>query len=422
MNPEKAGTVKVLKLEVYRIDGDHKAARKRWHGLADTVQRITNCIWETWLVWHVQNKTAAKQRAFLDKFSEWKKEKKGPKPKGDTQAVPPELSKLIYRTLADEFRDLNLRPLVLIQNAVLNKIKTRKASNGNLPGWVAILLHNESIPSSTHPQPIPFDKANAEILPPAIDGERFKLKLRIDRFDRPGKKTGGSNEDCIELLTNRRGIRQHAETLRKIVVGDYDFCGSSLQWHKAERKWYALICYRMPVGEREALDKNETAVLHPGRKDPWMIWHGDNWRYLGGRGDYVGTARRRLLTSRWARQENYRHAGSSTKGHGRGRALLAIEHLTQGWKNFVKTCNHNITSAAVKHCVRDGIGRLVYLQPAGDKRDSRFLSNAGKVPGRRDASSWDWHQVASMLAYKCKEAGIELEIRKCGDVQEKKAA
>lgn len=416
----ESGGVKVAKFEVYKILGDHKAVRKKWHGIAEMVQQITNCIWETWLCWHVANHSAAAQRDFLDRHAEWKKEKIGEKPKCEVTAIPKALDKLIYTTLSKEFPGINTTARMLIQYAVCNKIKSRKAAKGSLPGWVAIILRNESVPSSTRSQPIPFSKVNAAIVPPAVDGERYSLKLRVDRYDRPGKKTGAGNEDHIELLTNRRGIKQHEETLRKICAGEYDFCGSTLQWDRKNSKWFALVCYRMPVAEKSNLDKSKVAILHPGRKEPWSLWHASRWDWLGGRGNYVAATRMRLLTSRWSRQENYRHAGSSTKGHGRGRALLAVEKLAQGWKNFTKTCNHNITSQAVKRCVENGIGRLIYLQPCGAKSDSRFLGYAGKVPGRRDSTGWEWHQVATMLAYKCKEAGIEFEIRKCGVEQAEK--
>lgn len=407
-------SVKVAKFEVYRIEGDHKAVRKRWHELAATVQQVTNCIWETWLCWHVANRSADQQREFLDRFAVWKEAKQGDKPKCELTAIPKKLDKLIYDTLAKEFPGINTTARELIRNAVCLKIKSRKAAKGSLPGWAAIILRHESVPSSTRSQPIPFSNKNATIVPPAVEGERFRLRLRVDRYSQPGKKTGASHEDEIELLTNRRGIRQHEATLRKIVLGDYKFCGSSLAYDRNLNKWFALVCYKMPETDKPALDANKQAVLHPGRNDPWALWHEGRWQWIGGVGNYIAAARTRLLTSRWSRQDNYRHAGSSTKGHGRERALLAVEKLSQGWKNFVKTVNHRATSEVVKSCVARGIGRLVYLQPAGDKRDARFLSRAGKVPGRRDSTGWDWHQVAAMLAYKCKEAGIVLDVRKCG--------
>lgn len=415
-------SVRVIKLEVYKIHGDYKAVRDKWHSLAETVQQITNCIWETWLVWHVQNRSAEQQRDFLDRFAAWKKTKEGDKPKSEVTAIPKKLDKLIYDTLAKEFPGINTTARELIRNAVCQKIKTRKAATGNLPGWTAIILRNESVPSSTRSQPIPFSKRNAVIVPPQEKGGRFALKLRVDRFDKPGKKAGGSHEDHVELLTNRRGVFQHADKLRRIASGELEFCGSSLQWDRKKSKWFALICYKAPEVEAKGIDVNATATLCPGRGDPWALFFDYGMQWLGGRGIYVAATRQRLLTSRWSRQENYRHAGSSTKGHGRNRALHAVEKLSQGWKNFTKTLNHRITSEVVKRCESRGVGRLIYLQPTDSKRDTRFLSCAGKIEGRHDATGWDWHQVAALLAYKCEKARILLEVRKCGDGKEKAAA
>jgi transposase len=178
----------------------------------------------------------------------------------------------------------------------------------------------------------------------------------------------------------------------------------------------------MPEVDPPKLNLDKEAILRPGRKGPFLLWHNGRWGYIGGMGRHVTAARQRLLTSRWSRQENYRHAGSSTKGHGRDRAIMAVDKLSQGWKNFVKTVNHGVTSAVVKRCVQMGVGTLVYLQPVADKRDARFLSYAGKIQGRRDATGWDWFQVSSMLSYKCAEAGINLVVRKCGDAKPEKAA
>jgi len=317
-------SVRVIKLEVRPTQADATAMWNRWHDLAKTVQQITNCIWETWLVWHVQNRTAEQQRDFLDRFAEWKKRKSelptvaqvtsgereyaaavkafdklnksvrkslsrtvsdeaviltavraawekaliGDKPKSEVTAIPKKLDKLIYDTLAKEFPAINTTARELIRNAVCQKIKTRKAATGNLPGWAAIVLRNESIPSSTRSQPIPFSKKNAVIVPPQEKGGRFGLKLRIDRFEKPGKKAGGSHEDHIELITNRRGVWQHAEKLKQIASGDLEFCGSSLQWDRKKSKWFALICYKAPDIGRPAIAVDVTATRCPGRGDP----------------------------------------------------------------------------------------------------------------------------------------------------------
>jgi len=83
----------------------------------------------------------------------------------------------------------------------------------------------------------------------------------------------------------------------------------------------------------------------------------------------------------------------------------------------VKTANQLAAKQAVDLCVSQKCGRLVYFLPIGPVRESRFLHTAGKLPDHRDNSSWDWSQMQSILAYKCQQAGIDLEVRKVGETR-----
>jgi len=78
----------------------------------------------------------------------------------------------------------------------------------------------------------------------------------------------------------------------------------------------------------------------------------------------------------------------------------------------VKLKNHKASTRVVELCVERGVGRLVYRQPTGDAKDSLLLSTAGKIEGREDSTSWDYAQFAAFLGYKCKDAGIHLEVVK----------
>ena len=411
--------VRVAKFEVSKVlSGDHKEAFRRWWDLADQCQEIVNFIWEQWLVWHVQNKSAGKIRQYLDALAVWREKGKkdtGTKPKLDLQAVSNDLNKAIYAALAKEFPEVNARVRTLLQNITQKKIKERKATKGNLSGWMVILLHRESLPSSTKAQPIPFDVANASLLSPLEDDGNYRLRMRLDRIERKGKPATATLEE-VELWSKGRKMQGQRSILNRVLSGEFKFCGSMLRWDAQNRKWLALVCYQMPGGVAE-IDSDKTAILRPALKHPWTIRLPSGKRWRQGSGRYIGTVRQQLLTQRWSRQDGYRYAGSSNKGHGRDRALRPIWQLSQRWKDFVKTCNHRLTSEAVKDCVREGVGTLIYFQPVGKKRDKRFLSTAGKVPGREDSTGWDWHQVGTMLDYKCQEAGVKLIVQKCGEAK-----
>lgn len=411
--------VKTTSFEIWKPNPE---ARKRWFALADDTQRMTNRIWRLWLVWHTHNDSATKIRDWLNlpKNKNGKRATKCP-----VVALPKELSNQIYHDISTAFPAFNKNCIVRQQQIVGKKISDRKAAKGVLSGWMAILLDHESVPSSTRSQPIPFGpkgkseagktlSGTAVLLKPDTPDGAFRLEMTIDR----DPDTGKSITETIELRKSTKGGLE--KILWKISGGAYKFCGSSLSYerHKkfGDKKWFAQICWQSKETV-EPMQGDKIAVLCPMRKRPWLLWVlGSNRKIrVSGDGREVIAWRRQLLMQRWNRQSNYRHAGSATKGHGRDRALLAIEKLQQRWKDAVKTRNHVTTSAVVSLCKEKGVGTLIYLQPAGAMAATRFLSTAGKVESRHDGSSWDWFQVRAQLGYKCQDAGIAFTHHKFGD-------
>ena len=403
-------SVRVARFEILKMDTD---ARNRWMKHSDEAKQIINCIWQTWLVWHVQNKSAKKIRKYLDALVKWRdspKEDKGAKPKLDLFAIPKVCDKLIYDTLSREFPEIHTTSRELIRNTVSRKIRTRKAAKGKLSGWMAILLFNESIPSTTRGNPIPFSSRNAKIEPPENKDGNFKLHINLTRIPIKGKKSCPSVCDTFELMSRGRKVSGQIAIIKRICTGEYKFCGSSVVFQN--KKWFALVCYQIPKREPAALNPDKVAYLRAAKDWPWKLRLPSRNRRPGGNGPHVAPIRRQLLTQRWSRQANYRVAGSSNKGHGRNRALQPIWRLSQRWKDFVKTYNHTVTKDVVRQLVDAGIGTLVYYQPDGSVKESRFLSCSGKVEGRYDSTGWDWFQVGTQLEYKCKDAGIRLIVRK----------
>lgn len=403
--------VRVAKFEVVKpICDDPKLTWARWHDLGRAMQEMTNCIWRRWLVWHLEQGTPEKLRAWLRDVTAWHKADpvaRGEKPKCDANAVTKELSAAIYQELTALYPEVNARPRVLLMNAVTSKITARKAAQGNLPGWMAILLCRESIPSARREQPIPFDKKCAEFL--AVE-DGYRLRLRIDRIERPGTTAKSTLSELI-LKTKHRKAAGQVAILKAILAGEYAFCGSSLCWDDRNRKWFVHVAFKRPI-EVQAEGKH-TAVLRPGYYRPWSLLFGGRVYFrMFGDGSDVAYQRRNLLAQRWGRQEKYRYAGSASKGHGRNRTLGPFFKLEQNWRNYVTTRNHTSTGQLVRFCLERGIGTLIYVQPADEFGPTRYLAKVGKHPERRDSTAWDWHQVASMLGYKCKDAGIHLIVKK----------
>jgi len=406
-------TVKTHRYEIVGWQGDPKEARLRWRAIADQCREIVNVIWQQWEVWHVQQGNDVAVQEFAASLRAYRNKEIADKPKLEVKCMPPELNKLIRKKITERFPGVHSRVRELLLNITAQRM-VGKDVEGKWNIWVAVLLNRQGRPNATHDQPIPFDRQNTKPLKRV--GEKFtNYELSINLTRLPGdKKNSPSIEDCVQLKSRGSG----AVIMRRIVDGEYKFCGSSIVYHQGKRKWFALVAYNDHVEnvENPLLDHTQKAVLHPTRQSPWALWVGSRWQWFGGRGQYVASARHRLLTQRWSRQESYRHAGSANKGHGMRRALRPIDKLSNAWKDFCKTANHTLTTQVVNYCVEQGIGHLVYLQPCGDKRGTRFLAMTGKVEGREDSTGWDWSQVATMLAYKCKAVGIHLEVKKCDGI------
>ena len=400
--------VRTHRFEVGKIHGDAREVRNRWKELAVMCQVVTNAIWQVWLTEHIKAKSPAKIRkwhAALLKWHQADKATRGPKPKLDLKCMTPEIQKRIYAYLTAACPGLNLRPLVLLQNVVQQKMIQRKAANGNLAGWISILLSHESLPTSTRAQPIPFDKRNAQRPVPPLHNEPWLMKMRLDRVPRRGK-TSTSHEDTFEIRFGSRNFSGR-EIVRKVAVGEYDYCGSSLQFDKRKNKWYVLLCYKIPVPDKMLADVERAAFVHAGKINALTLrLPGGGHRYPLGRAHFVTVLRRNILLRRFGRRADYKYASSARKGHGRGRCERDVKKLQARWKNAVRTINHTAAKRMVETCLLNDCGTLVFLRPTGQKRLDRFLATTGKLDGRRDSTSWDWCQLAGYLAQKCQVAGI----------------
>lgn len=395
--------VRVMRYEIVGWSGDPKEAKARWRTIADTCREVMNALWQQWECWHVERGSDTACRQWRDHLIECRQRgEKGPKL--DVKPVPPELSTRLYALTRERFPGLIARTRCLLIKRFTEALGS-KDTEGRYNVWIAVLLNRQGRPSCAGDQPIPFDRQQAKV---TRDEKGFRLAIKLTRTEHDDK--AGSIEDTVRLKARGSG----AAIAERIVSGEYKFCGSSIVYQASRQKWYCLLCYDAGDSEKAAVNPKKQAVLHPRKDRPWCLWidGGDVW--VGGRGGHIIAARRRLLTGRWERQEGYRYGGSSNKGHGRKRALQGVTKLSRGWKDTTKTINHQLTREVVDACIQRGIGTLVYLQPVAERhRTSRFLTTAGKVEGRTDGTSWDYAQVATMLAYKCKDAGIHFVVNKC---------
>lgn len=423
---QKQGCIRVASLEVTGLTDDDY---KRWRNLGDTTRGIINATWQAWLVWHFQHSSEQKLREHFRRYREWEaadKKTRGDKPAWPVHAVPKECAKYTYDEVSRRFPEISTDSRELARNAVIQKIGHLKAAKGSLPGWVAVLFCNQSLPSTVRANPIPFSKKNAEIEPPAERTGQWKLHVRFTRVPVEGKKNGATVRDTVTLWSKGQKAAGQVAILRKITSGEYEFCGSSMVYSESKKKWFAQICYR-DNSVVQKLDASRVAKLSAGPAygrwpHPWIFRLPERRRAPGGDGRYVGSVRRKIMAERKSRQRGYRNAGSANKGHGRSRALQPTDHLQQRWKDFVKSLNHSVSRDVVNQCVEANCGTLIFVRPTRSAV-TRFLSCVGKTDDR-ESSSWAWYQIETMLKYKCERAGINLVTResKRSKAKGKKAA
>lgn len=410
MKSDRLTKTRIASFEVTKVDGDWKDTTIRWHKTADACRGVANYFWQAWVAWHFQQDSIVKLKVWLDRRAkEGKAAGKCP-----VDCYPKELSNAIYNGASARFPELAKGEIVLILNRLSQGLKSRKASKGSLPGWSAIILHHEAHPAFTRSFPILFDRGNTatEIEPPAERGENWHVSLRVSRQEVDGK--GVTYHDRMELWCKGRKVASQVAILQRIAADEYRFMGSQMVYSRGKRKWFLKLCYEAPRDEPPDLDPGKEAVLSARDDGPWLLTFPDGkTRIPGGHGRYIGPVRRQLLMQRWNRLANYKNAGSANKGHGCERAGAGPQwKLQQQWKNFVKRVNSGVVREALNACVAAGCGMLIYEQPDGDWRDTRFLATAGKVEGRTDSSAWDWSQVRTMLEQRAVECGVAIKVVK----------
>lgn len=431
---ENKKAVRVLSVEVARIGHskeEDKAARDRLKELCEMVQQATNYVWAEWFSWHHANCSAAKIREYLDCLTKWRNAEIEEKPqlklhdltkidkntsekKPQDQCMPNVLSNAIYAGVTAQWPDLHSRVVVLLNNRLMSLIKSKKSANGNLSGWMSVLLYREQIPSSIHPLPLPFDtpktasssNGNAILLLPETDDGSHRLIVSFAREAIKGKKTKQSVKFDCTIWDKGRSMASRRNTLKKIATGEYQMLGSHLCFKRG--KVFADIAYEMPQSPQKEL--TGTAVIIPSANRPLImrVIGSNRNQWLGGDGRHVKEVRRQLMGQRLGRKSCHRWSPTSNnKGHGRERSNHKFTKLSRRWNDFVNTVNNQLAAQLVAKCIADGVGTVIVGKL---KKATRFLANAGNN-SRFDSTSWDWYGLEKRIQDKCNASGIKCVVR-----------
>ena len=408
-------TVRILRAELIgTAAGDYVAAKACFKAVSLSIQSVVNDYYSHWLALHYQAGNHLAVRAWMDADRKWAAMPKADRPPGKRVPCPvkpmaAEMSRAIYHALRQSHPTLGTRPLVLAMNTEGARLTKTPATKSAYPRWMNILAGRGEHPSYSRPLPIPFDKANARLIPPEKDAkyEEWQLEVRLELV--PGEKKLTIHR--LKIKTGGRRLHGVRDALWKIAAGEWKWCGSHLVL--SDGLWYAHLCYQLPAAEKLALDPAKRAYLSPATDRPMHLWIDGYPHWLRRTGRDIEHVRGQLVARRWSNSQAYEFASSARKGHGRKRAMAWREPLRRRWMDFQKTYNERLTADVMTRLRQAGIGTLVWYQPVGSRRDSRFLSWAGSG-GRNDLRQWDWTQLGGLLARKCEENGIELEVRRCG--------
>lgn len=376
------------------------------------VQRVHNDTCLAWLHWHVEHGNDVKVRTWMAGYREAKKE--NPKAKVAKCPVDPwpnEFGRHLYRYLADRHPTVHKAVRNLVSNKLRKTITGAQQSNGPWKRWLITLSGQGEMPTFSRALPVPFSKSNGT-LERVKNG--FQFLLRLDRIEVPGRKAGTSTLLKLGLYTKGRHLQWMRSTLDRIADEEYRWMGSQIVWDDG---WYVELCYQLPPLPKAAVDPGVVAILRPGLNRPVRFRVGGKTESLRRRGTLVKFRLRALAAQFMSRAAAYKKQSSAAKGHGRKRATQSWRvKLAQSRNDFKDSYTKQFCRDVISRCIQMRAGTLVWVQPEGDWKKTRFLDWAGKL-GDWDSKGpgWDWYKVTSLLGRYCEEHGLVFVLRKRGN-------
>lgn len=402
------------RVQIVGYDGDAKEARKALSDAAAEIRQVLNDASAHWLRWHYGHGNHIVVRQWMEADRQWAKTPKSERTEQRARCPvdpwPKEFAKSLYGAMRTEHPGYGTKVLGLALQKHYKRIVGDSASKSAYKRWLHILAGRGEYPSGSHSAPIPFYTSNSRLIVPQSDREPWRLEVRLET--QPG--TARLRVLRMRLKTGGRALAAIRSALWRIAKGESKFCASEIV--EKSGQWYAHITAEIPNPPKPAVDFAKVAVLRPGNRRPVLLRIGGRTERLGRRGADVAYVRRRVTVQRRQRDNAYRHKGSSGKGHGRAKAFVWRERLRRRWQDFVKTYNGQLASDVVRRLIQAGVGTLIYCQPTGADRETRFLARAGKQEDIRESTLWDWHQQTSMLKREAIDHGIRChELRELRD-------
>lgn len=415
--------------------------------LAKEVQRIHNDVCLFWLHWHVERGNDVTLRRWKAAYVDYKRgitvakelhhERHGDRPGKKAARVqwdreleaaletlsdpgkcpvhpwPNEFGRELWRHVVERHPGVHKTVRNLVTNKLRKTLTNHPQSGGPWKRWIITLAGEGEMPTFSRMMPIPFSVENGT-LKQTDDGD-FRFVLRLNRIPVPGRKMAKATVLTCTLKTRGRENDFLRKILERVVEGEYPRKGSQIL--RDGENWFAELCYQLPPLPKAAVEPNKVGVIRPGLTRPFRLRLNGRTEALRRRGTLVRYRLRSLSAQFKGRAEAYRKQSSAGKGHGRKRATQSWRvKLCRARQDFKDSYNKQLCRDVLNRCIREHVGKIVFIQPDGVWKKTRFLETCGKL-GDWDAraSVWDWYQITNLLRRYCEEQGLIFVVKKHGN-------
>lgn len=378
------GKSRLTRPEIVRLEIEPPAAEAHamlMHAAAQ-LKRVANHCVVAWLIHHEQAGSVMRLAAGLP-----------------VHPVPPRLCARWLRECQALCPDVHSGTVLAVTNWLAQTFTAQASPKVNCKRWLRVLSREEAPWSYERPMPIRLWTGNAKF----VRDERVGVVVRVDRFDRPGKKTAGSTPlrlDFVRPKGSNRSAGNRAAHLAacEIAAGDRHLAQSQLAWDARQRKWFLFVTVEGPAASEHAeRDPERVIFFRPGVHDALRI-HANT--VVGGFGDEALDSVSRVRSKLDAWRESWRRENGEASIPARN----AVE-MSGKWRRQSAAICDALASEVVRSLKDRTFGRVVWLD--GNNRRCA-LALAGKNGERDERELFPFELLRNKVTKRLGELGIEV--------------
>ncbi len=209
---------------------------------------------------------------------------------------------------------------------------------------------------------------------------------------------GGNGKPTIAKFIIDTGTNKNKDelnsVLRKLYSGEYEYCGSSIQFDKTGKKIILNLTMEIPTKDT-ILDENRCVGVDLGQAIPAVCaLSGDVYKreFIGSSEDFL-KVRTKIQSQR---RRLSKHLKYTNGGHGRKKKLRALERYESYEANFARTYNHMVSKNVVDFALKNRAKYINIECLTGYDTNKKILRN------------WSFYQLQEQIKYKASLYGIEV--------------